>query len=226
MNFCSFVGALVPDAGQAALSASTPSCIKAGKIGRGDEDLVRDCRRCGCCSTRPRCAYLMGKGVFPLAGLKYWAEKTRPARRPGAAAVRDVLERLHARPDRQRAWRKRDWPDRRRAPIQRCEEHDSDFELSEEQRAAPGSRGGASPRTRSSPSRRRSIAVCRSASAAFPLDVIRKGFELGFHALLIPEEFGGTRRRRRSTTRCCSRSSPPATSGWPTRSTSSWRSRR
>ncbi len=27
--------------------------------------------------------------------------------------------------------------------------------------------------------------------AAYPLDVIRKGFELGFHALLIPEEFGG-----------------------------------
>lgn len=27
---------------------------------------------------------------------------------------------------------------------------------------------------------------------AFPKDVIRKGFELGFHALLIPEEYGGT----------------------------------
>lgn len=27
--------------------------------------------------------------------------------------------------------------------------------------------------------------------AAFPADVIRKGFELGFHALLIPEEYGG-----------------------------------
>ena len=26
---------------------------------------------------------------------------------------------------------------------------------------------------------------------AFPRDVIRKGFELGFHALLIPEQYGG-----------------------------------
>ena len=27
--------------------------------------------------------------------------------------------------------------------------------------------------------------------AAFPLEVIRKGFELGFHSLLIPEAYGG-----------------------------------
>ena len=26
---------------------------------------------------------------------------------------------------------------------------------------------------------------------AFPRDVIRKGFELGFHSLLIPEQYGG-----------------------------------
>ena len=26
---------------------------------------------------------------------------------------------------------------------------------------------------------------------AFPGDVIRKGFELGFHSLLIPEKYGG-----------------------------------
>ena len=73
MNFCNFVGALFQTPAKPRVSQYT-KLLKAGKTDEGMKIW---------CELSPlrvlfhetQVAYLMGKGVFPLAGLKYWAEK-------------------------------------------------------------------------------------------------------------------------------------------------------
>ena len=73
MNFCNFVGALFQTPAKPRLGQYT-KLLKAGKTEEGMKIW---------CELSPlrvlfhetQVAYLMGKGVFPLAGLKYWAEK-------------------------------------------------------------------------------------------------------------------------------------------------------
>ena len=73
MQFCNFVGALFQTPAKPRVSQYT-KLLKAGKTDEGMKIW---------CELSPlrvlfhetQVAYLMGKGVFPLAGLKYWAEK-------------------------------------------------------------------------------------------------------------------------------------------------------
>jgi len=73
MQFCNFVGALFQTPAKPRVSQYT-KLLKAGKIAEGMQ-IYNDLSPLRVLFHETQIAYLMGKGVFPLAGLKYWAEK-------------------------------------------------------------------------------------------------------------------------------------------------------
>lgn len=73
MNFCSFLGALAQTPAKPRFSQYT-RLLKQGKIEEGMK-IYNELSPLRVLFHETQGAYLMGKGVFPLAGLKYWAEK-------------------------------------------------------------------------------------------------------------------------------------------------------
>lgn len=73
MNFCSFLGALAQTPAKPRFIQYT-KLIKEGKIAEGMK-IYNEMSPLRVLFHETQGAYLMGKGVFPLAGLKYWAEK-------------------------------------------------------------------------------------------------------------------------------------------------------
>lgn len=73
MQFCNFVGALFQTPAKPRVSQYT-KLIKEGKVDEGMK-IYNELSPLRVLFHETQVAYLMGKGVFPLAGLKYWAEK-------------------------------------------------------------------------------------------------------------------------------------------------------
>ena len=73
MQFCNFVGALFQTPAKPRVSQYT-KLYKEGKIEEARQ-IWTDLAPLRVLFHETQVAYLMGKGVFPLAGLKYWAEK-------------------------------------------------------------------------------------------------------------------------------------------------------
>ncbi len=73
MNFCSFLGALAQTPAKPRFSQYT-KLLKQGRIEEGMK-IYNELSPLRVLFHETQGAYLMGKGVFPLAGLKYWAEK-------------------------------------------------------------------------------------------------------------------------------------------------------
>lgn len=73
MQFCNFVGALFQTPAKPRVSQYT-KLYKEGKIAEA-RNVWSELAPMRVLFHETQVAYLMGKGVFPLAGLKYWAEK-------------------------------------------------------------------------------------------------------------------------------------------------------